>query len=72
VRTDRDELGIVIRTNPSEPLHPVIALLGADYQRVPGEVDTSRRTVSGGYERHVVETLRPAADLNLNEFLAAS
>ena len=71
VRTDRDEVGVVIRTNPSEPLHPVIALLGAEHQRVGGEIDTSRRDQAGSYERHVVETLRPPAELDLNEFLAA-
>lgn len=72
VRTDRDEIGVVIRTNPSEPLHPVIALLGAEHRRVSGEIDTSRRSFTGSYERHVVETLRPPAPLDLNEFLAAS
>lgn len=72
VRTDRDEVGVVIRTNRSEPLHPVIALLGSEHQRVAGEIDTSRRDHSGSYERHVVETLRPPAPLNLCEFLAAS
>lgn len=72
VRTDRDEVGVVIRTNPSEPLHPVIALIGAEHRRLPGEIDTSRRDYSGAYERHVVETLRPPAPLDLNEFLAAS
>jgi putative nucleotidyltransferase with HDIG domain len=72
VRTDRNELGVVIRTNPSEPLHPVIALFGSDYQRLPGEVDTSRRTASGEYERHVIETLRPPEPLNVHEFLAVA
>jgi putative nucleotidyltransferase with HDIG domain len=71
VRTDRDEVGVVVRTNPSEPLHPVIALLGAEHQRVGPEIDTSRRDHTGSYERHVVETLRPPAQLDLNEFLAA-
>jgi len=72
VRTDRDEVGVVVRTNAAEPLHPVIALMGADYEPLPGEIDTSRRLFSGQYERHVVETLRPAAGLDLNQFLAAS
>jgi hypothetical protein len=71
VRTDRDEIGVVIRTNASEPLHPVIALMGAEHRRVPGEIDTSVRNLSGVYERHVVETLRPPAALDLNEFLVA-
>lgn len=72
VRTDRDEVGVVVRTNPSEPLHPVIALMGAEQRRIPGEIDTSRRDRSGTYERHVVETLRPPAPLDLNEFLAVT
>jgi len=72
VRTDRDELGVVVRTVASEPLHPVIALIGADCQRVPGEVDTSIRLISGQYERHVVETLRPQEGLDINQFLVAS
>jgi putative nucleotidyltransferase with HDIG domain len=72
VRTDRDEIGVVIRTNDHEPLHPVIALIDAERARVPGEIDTSRRAGSGGYERHVVETLRPVEGLDLTSFLAAS
>jgi putative nucleotidyltransferase with HDIG domain len=72
VRTDRDEVGVVVRTNPTEPLHPVIALMGTDYRRVSGEIDTSQRTPAGAYERHIVETLRPPDPLDLNEFLAAS
>jgi putative nucleotidyltransferase with HDIG domain len=72
VRTDRDEVGVVIRTNPTEPLHPVIALMGAELQPVPGEIDTSLRLLSGQYERHVVETLRPSEGLDLMRFLTAS
>ena len=55
VRTDRDEIGVVVRTTNGEPLHPVIALIGADRQRLPDEIDTSRRLLSGRSERHVVE-----------------
>ena len=72
VRTDRDEVGVVVRTIPGEPLHPVIALMGVDRQPVDGEIDTSRRLLSGQYERHVVETLRPQEGLDLNQFLRAS
>ena len=50
----------------------MIALIGADRQRLPGEIDTSRRLLSGQYERHVVETLRPTEGLDLNSFLTAS
>ena len=70
VRTNRDETGIVIRTNQGEPLHPVIAMLTPNYDRLPGEVDTSERDQSGEYVRHVVETLSPTMPLDLNSLLA--
>jgi hypothetical protein len=72
VRTDRDEVGVVVKTTAGEPLHPIIALIGADQQRLADEIDTSRRLLSGQYERHVVETLRPTEGLDLNQFLQAS
>jgi putative nucleotidyltransferase with HDIG domain len=72
VRTDRDELGVVIATNQSEPLHPVVALLTGGCERVPGDVDTSIKESSGGYSRHIVETVRPPAGLDLTRFLAPS
>jgi HD-GYP domain-containing protein (c-di-GMP phosphodiesterase class II) len=72
VRTDRDEVGVVIRTNQSEPLHPVIALMGAGLERLPGEIDTSQRLLSGEYERHVIETLRPQEGLDLNQYFAVA
>jgi putative nucleotidyltransferase with HDIG domain len=70
IRTDRAELGIVIRTNRGEPLHPVIALMSAACTRVRGEVDTSVRDACGVYERHVVETLRPPSGFDFVGFLA--
>jgi putative nucleotidyltransferase with HDIG domain len=72
IRTDRDEIGVVVRTNTNEPLHPVIAIIGAEYERMPGEIDMSIRSGAGQYERHVVETLRPHEALDLTQFLAAS
>jgi putative nucleotidyltransferase with HDIG domain len=59
VRTSRDEVGVVIRTTPGDPLHPVIARASANYDRSLGALDTSVRDGSGAYERHVIETLRP-------------
>ena len=58
VRTNREELGVVIRTNPNDPLHPVISLVseGLEPQR---ELDTSVRNGAGEYERHVLESLKP-------------
>jgi len=72
VRTDHDEVGVVVRTISGEPLHPVIALMGAERERLPGDIDTSRRLLSGQYERHVVETLRPMEGLDLTTFLATA
>jgi putative nucleotidyltransferase with HDIG domain len=69
VRTDRGELGVVVRTTPGDPLHPVIALAAGDFSRALGEVDTSLRDCSGAYQRHVVETLRPDPEFDLAEFL---
>ncbi|HSL21306.1 MAG TPA: HD domain-containing phosphohydrolase [Vicinamibacterales bacterium] len=71
VRTDRDELGLVVRTTPGEPLHPVIARLGREYERLDGEIDTSARDAAGTYERHVIETLPPPEGLDLGALLSA-
>jgi putative nucleotidyltransferase with HDIG domain len=72
VRTDRAELGIVVRTNPGEPLHPVVAPLAPDYGRLPGEIDTSTRDDSGVYLRHISETLPPPEGLDLTRFFGAA
>ena len=72
VRTSHDELGVVIRTNDGEPLHPVIAILNASNDRLPGDIDTSVRDDAGGYVRHLVETLRPPDGLDVTALLAAS
>ena len=70
VRTSRDETGVVVRTNPADPLHPVLDLLDESLTAAVGTVDTASRDASGGYERHVVETLRAGEDLDLTRFLA--
>ena len=63
VRTSRDEMGVVVRTVPGEPLHPVVALMTPDRLPQPGgEIDTSRRETGGTYERHLVETLLPGGE----------
>jgi putative nucleotidyltransferase with HDIG domain len=71
VRTSRDETGVVIATNASEPLHPTIALVASDFGRLPGEVNTAERDSSGGYARHIVETIKPPDALDLSLFVAA-
>jgi putative nucleotidyltransferase with HDIG domain len=63
VRTNRDEVGVVVRTNPRDPLHPVVTLTDAGFANVCGEADTSVRDADGRYLRHIVETFagRPQA-----------
>jgi putative nucleotidyltransferase with HDIG domain len=72
VRTSHDEMGIVIRTNDGEPLHPVIALIDSSNDRLPGDVDTSARDDAGVYVRHVIETLRPPEGLDVTAVLASA
>ena len=72
VRTNRGETGVVVATNPADPLHPVIALAGPDLGRLPGDVNTAERDGSGGYFRHIVETLRPPEGLSLKAFSTSS
>ena len=57
VRTSRDEFGVVVRTAPKDPLHPVIVLSNDTFETVGEEVDTSTRDGSGRYLRHISETL---------------
>ena len=70
VRTNRGETAVVVATNPTEPLHPVVALVASDFGRSPGDVDMAVRDASGGYARHIVETIRPPAELDLGAFVA--
>ena len=70
VRTSRDETGVVVRTNPTDPLHPVLTLVNDTFDGTIGVVDTSTRDASGAYERHIVETLGPKEGLlDLTRFL---
>lgn len=71
VRTSRDEVGVVVRTNAGEPLHPVVALIDQHPGNPRGVIDTAARDGSGTYERHVLETLKPPEDLDIGSFLAA-
>jgi putative nucleotidyltransferase with HDIG domain len=70
VRTNRGENGIVIRTNPDDPLHPHLMLLNEDLECSGENVDTRTLDASGTYERHIVETLNAKdADLDLTRLL---
>jgi putative nucleotidyltransferase with HDIG domain len=60
VRTSRDELAVVVRTNPHDPLHPVLQLVDEQVHCALGEVDTAIRGEDGAYGRHIVETVVPA------------
>jgi putative nucleotidyltransferase with HDIG domain len=70
VKTNRDEIGVVIRTNPADPLHPVLALVDGNHD-ASHRVDTGARDESGSYERHILETMRPPEGLDVSTFLAA-
>jgi HD-GYP domain-containing protein (c-di-GMP phosphodiesterase class II) len=69
VRTNRDEIGVVVRTSAEDPLRPVIALLRDDCSAVTAEVDLSGANHDG---RHIIETV-PAPDgaPTLKDLLAA-
>lgn len=73
VRTSLDEVGIVIRINETDPLHPVVAQVDETLKTAMGDIDTSTRDASGAYQRHILETLAPRdAGLNLARFLSAA
>ena len=61
VRTTLDEIGVVVRQTPRDPLHPVIALTDG-LSPVPRgrEIDTSLRDETGAYRRHIVHSMLPA------------
>jgi HD-GYP domain-containing protein (c-di-GMP phosphodiesterase class II) len=59
VRTNLEELAVVIRTHENDPLHPVVAILREDLDGIRAVSDTARRGAGGAYERHVVETVAP-------------
>jgi putative nucleotidyltransferase with HDIG domain len=69
VRTNRNELGLVVQTNRREPLHPVLALVDEDTYRPNGRVDTSERESSGGYARHITQSIPAPDGLDLRTFL---
>ena len=73
VRTSRDELAIVIRTNPNDPLHPILQLVDEAVRSALGEVDTACRDAAGAYERHIVETVVPSGSApDVRRFISAA
>jgi putative nucleotidyltransferase with HDIG domain len=71
VRTNRDEIGVVVRTNPADPLHPMVVLTDQQLQSPCGRVDIAARDGAGVYERHIMETLKLPEGLDIGIFLAA-
>jgi putative nucleotidyltransferase with HDIG domain len=71
VRTNRQEVGVVVRTNAGDPLHPVVVLTDTDLRTSHGQVDTAARDTAGSYQRHIIETLTPPANFDVRHFLAA-
>jgi putative nucleotidyltransferase with HDIG domain len=71
VRTNRNELGLVIETNRGEPLHPVIRLVDEATHVPLQRVDTATRDSSGAYERHISQTVPAPQGLDLRPLLAA-
>lgn len=70
VRTSFDQLAVVIRTTPGEPLHPVVVPVDDQLNRAADEIDTSTRNERGEYRFHVLETVRPNVDtFDVREFL---
>jgi putative nucleotidyltransferase with HDIG domain len=69
VRTNRNELGLVVQTNQREPLHPVLALVDEETYKPAGRVDTSERESSGGYARHITQSMPVPDGLDLRVFL---
>ena len=73
VRTNRGELGVVLRTTAGDPLHPVIQLLDNDWRTPLGVIDTSARSGGNAYEWHILETVVPSTDtFDVRQFLSAA
>ncbi len=70
VRTTQERLAVVVRTNPADPLHPVVVPVNDQLNRDGDEFDTALRTDAGEYRCHVLETVRPHVDtFDVREFL---
>jgi len=72
VRTNRNELGLVIDTNQGDPLHPVIRLLDQLTYEPGGSVNTATRDASGAYERHIKQSVPVPDGLDVRPMLKAA
>ena len=68
VRTNRNELGLVVQTNRREPLHPVVALVDEGTYEPTTRVDTAQRESSGAYARHITHSMPAPDGLDLRLF----
>jgi putative nucleotidyltransferase with HDIG domain len=72
VRTSESQLGVVIRTTPGDPLHPVIVPVNDRLERDGNEIDTSRRMADGTYRCRIVESVPPTVEtFDVREFVEA-
>jgi len=72
VRTTQEQLAVVVRTNPADPLHPVVVPVDDNLNRHGDEFDTALRNEAGEYQCHVLETVPPHLDtFDVREFLPA-
>jgi putative nucleotidyltransferase with HDIG domain len=72
IRTNRQELGLVVATTRGEPLHPVITILDQLTYEPTGRVDTSIRDSSGAYERHIHQSVPVPEGLDVRGMLEAA
>ena len=72
VRTNRNELGLVIETNRGDPLHPVIRLLDQLTYEPTERVNTAIRDASGAYERHINQSVPVPEGLDVRGMLQAA
>jgi putative nucleotidyltransferase with HDIG domain len=72
VRTSRDQLAVVVASNPGDPLHPVIALVDDPLSGPRDRIDTSERDRDGSYSHHILETLPPPEGFDVRLFLPSA
>ena len=72
VRTNRNELGLVVATNQGEPLHPVIRLLDQLTYQPTERLNTATRDAAGAYERHISQSMPVPEGLDVRGMLEAA
>ena len=72
VRTNRNELGLVVATTPGDPLHPVIRVLDQLTYEPTDRLNTATRDSSGAYERHISQSMPVPEGLDVRGMLEAA